>query len=133
MPSLLETARRGYRFPDTTYHLSPQAVSAYVSAVEDGAIDRLGDIVPPLEVAALSVSALLDRTVLPPGALHVGQELSFHRSVRVGERLLTRLDITSRGERQGWVLMGISVAVTDESGGLVMTGRAMLSFPTEAS
>jgi len=59
--------------------------------------------------------------------------LSFHRPVSVGERLAARAAVISRGERQGWVLMGVELAVDDASGEVVMEGRATVTFPSGGS
>ena len=69
---------------------------------------------------------------LPEGAVHVAQELSFVRSVSPGEALTASARVLSRGERQGWVLMGVDLTVADDSGASVMNGRATLTFPMEA-
>jgi acyl dehydratase len=116
--------------PPSTFVLSPEWVHEYVTAVEDEAISALdGDLVPPMAVAALAVRSLLEGAQLPPGAIHVGQEMTFLRPLRVGERLAVQARVASRGERQGWVLMGIQLNVEDENHGPVMTGRATVTMP----
>ena len=129
MPPRLDTLAKGHELPATTFELSPEWVREYVTAVEDEAIGLLGpDLVPPMAVAALAVRALLDRAALPAGAVHIGQEMTFRRAVRAGERLSASARIVSRGERQGWLLMGIDLSVSGE-GGPVMEGRATLTMP----
>ena len=129
MPPHLDTLAKGHELPPSAFELSPEWVREYVAAVEDEAIGLLGpDLVPPMAVAALAVRALLDRAALPPGAVHIGQEMTFRRAVRVGERLSASATVVSRGERQGWLLMGIDLSVNGE-GGPVMEGRATLTMP----
>jgi acyl dehydratase len=84
-----------------------------------------------MAVAALAVRALLERAALPPGAVHIGQEIAFRRAARVGERLSASARVVSRGERQGWVLMGIDLSVEGE-GGPIMEGRATVTMPAAA-
>lgn len=132
MPSTLASLPKGHSFPPTTFHLLPEWVRGYSEAVEDSAITLLpGDFAPPMAVAALSIRALLENAALPPGAVHLGQELAFHRPVRAGERLLAGARVSSRGERQGWVLMGVDLSVEGEDGAPVMTGRATVTFPVD--
>ena len=76
-----------------------------------------------------SLDALPKGHELPPGAIHLGQEMSFLRPVRVGERLSISARVVSRGERQGWVLMGIELDVRGDGHGPVMKGRATLTMP----
>ncbi len=129
MTTTLAALPKGHRFPPVAFDLSRRWVMDYVEAVEDAAIGAFADAVPPMAVAALSIRALLQSADLPPGAVHLGQEMTFHRTVRVGESLAAAAEIVSRGERQGWVLMGVDLSVADASGEPVMTGRATLTFP----
>lgn len=131
MALTLAALPKGHRFPPITFDLSPAWVRQYTQAVEDGAIGRIEGGVPPMAVAALSIRALLQSAGLPPGAVHLGQELSFHRALSSGERLSAAAEIASRGERQGWVLMGVDLAVTDASQRPVMSGRATVTFPLD--
>ena len=132
MPPRLDSLAKGHELPPSAFELSPQWVREYVAAVEDEAIGLLGpDLVPPMAVAALAVRALLERAALPPGAVHIGQEIAFRRAARVGERLSASARVVSRGERQGWVLMGIDLSVEGE-GGPIMEGRATVTMPAAA-
>ena len=129
MPPSLDTLAKGHELPASTFELSAEWVGEYVAAVEDEAIGPVGpELVPPMAVAALAVRALLERAALPPGAVHIGQEMTFLRAARVGEKLSASARIVSSGERQGWLLMGIDLSVKGE-GGPVMEGRATLTMP----
>ena len=131
--SLLD-AEKGYAFPTATFELSPEWVAEYAAAVEEGAIGALDrELVPPMALAALAVRSLLEATKLPPGTLHVAQELACRRPVRLGERLSARARVASRGERAGWVLMGVDLLVEDGSAVAVMTGRATITIPAGGS
>ena len=133
MPSTLASFGKGHRFAPVHFELSQDWVRDYVVAVEDDAIAAMSGFVPPMSLAALSIRALLDEASLPPGSIHVGQELSFRRAVAVGETLTVQAEITSRGERQGWILMGVAMTVDDAAESSVMEGRATITFPLEAS
>jgi acyl dehydratase len=129
---MLATLEKGYKFEPTRLELTEGWVREYISAVEDGAIGSIArDAVPPMALAALSIRSLIDRSSLPEGSIHVGQELAFHRIVPLGETLSAQAEITSRGERQGWVLMAVAMTVVDERGEPVMNGRATITFPLE--
>jgi acyl dehydratase len=126
----LSSLQKGHEFPAAEFDLSPDWVSDYVAAAEDATIPALGpDAVPPMAVAALSIRALLEASGLPPGAIHVGQELAFHRAACVGDRLGVTARVVSRGERAGWVLMGVDLNVA-RAGQDVMSGRAVVTFPS---
>ena len=130
MPASLDALPKGHEMPASTFVLSSDWVRNYIEAVEDEATPALSaDLVPPLAVAALSIRALLDGARLPPGALHLGQELAFLRPIRAGERLSASAKVAGRGERQGWLLMSVDLSVQDEGGQPVMAGRARVAMP----
>lgn len=130
MPPRLDTLPKNHQMPPSTFELSPEWVREYVAAVEDEAIDALdGGLVPPMAVAALAVRSLLESAELPPGAIHLGQEMASLRPLHAGERLVVQARVASRGERQGWVLMGIDLDVEDEDHSPVMNGRATVTMP----
>ncbi|MFQ6019726.1 MAG: MaoC family dehydratase [Dehalococcoidia bacterium] len=121
---------KGHQFPPAPLSLSPEWVAEYVAAVEDGAIAQVGgDLVPPMALAALAIRSLLEQSSLPSGTIHVAQELTFLRAVRSGECLSARASVASRGERQGWLLMGIDLSVEDAGRSPVVAGRATLTMP----
>jgi acyl dehydratase len=129
MSATLAALSRGHKFPPTTFTLSTEWVDVYIDAVADAAIHDAGPgLVPPMAIAALSIRALIEASSLPPGTLHAGQELAFHRAARVGEALTVTASVVSRGERAGWVLMSVDLEVSAD-GAQVMTGRATVTFP----
>jgi acyl dehydratase len=133
MTQTLAAFHKGHRFPPTRLTLDEGLVRSYVEAVEDDAIKAHLGLVPPMALAALSVRSLLDTAGLPAGAIHAAQELAFKREAHVGDSLTALASVASRGERAGWVLMGIDLAVHDTKSELVMTGRATITFPVEGS
>jgi len=132
MPPSLATLEKGYRFAPVEFDLSHEWVRSYVNAVADQAISGVGAYAPPMSLAALAIRALLEQSPLPPGSIHVGQELSFLRPAAIGERLYARAEVLSRTGRQGWVMMGVRLAVMDAAEIVVMDGRATITFPVDA-
>jgi len=119
---------KGHEFAETKLELTPKWVAEYRAAVED---PRDAPDVPPLALTTVCLRELLEQTSLPEGAIHVGQELSFSLQVKPFSVLVARARIASRGERQGWVLMGIEITVDGDSGVQMMSGRATITFPAE--
>lgn len=130
MTATLAAFEKGHHFAPVPLDLSEEWVRAYVDAVEDDAVAQQAPAVPPMALATLGVRTLLDSAGLPDGAIHVAQELQFHRTAKTGDRLLASASVASRGERAGWVLMGIEMAMKDGDSP-VMTGRATITFPVE--
>jgi hypothetical protein len=129
MPISLADLPKGYEFAETKFELTPEWAAEYRAAVEDRT-DAPPDV-PPLALATLCLRELLAQTSLPESAIHAGQELSFSLPVKNFSVLVARARIASRGERQGWVLMGIEITVDADNGAQMMSGRATITFPAD--
>jgi hypothetical protein len=121
---------KGHEFAETKFEMRPEWVAEYRAVVED---QTDAPDVPPLALTTVCLRELLEQTSLPDGAIHVGQELSFSLSVKPITGGVARARIASRGERQGWVLMGIEMTVEDERGAPMMSGRATITFPANGN
>jgi hypothetical protein len=118
---------KGHEFKETKFELTPQWVAEYVSAVEDQTAGT--GVVPPLALATLSIRSLFEQAALPDGAIHVSQETHFWLEAPPAGAIVAKARIASRGERAGWVLMGVELEVEDEARTTLMNGRATITFP----
>lgn len=121
---------KGHEFAETRFELTPEWVAEYRAVVEDEA--SAPPDVSSLSLATLSIRALLEQAALPDGAIHVSQELNFSLATQPGRVIVARARVASRGERAGWVLMSVELAVGDEAGTSIMDGRATIIFPAAA-
>jgi acyl dehydratase len=66
-------------------------------------------------------------TILPgAGAIYLGQTLAFHRPVRIGDRVVARISVTSVDETSARVILRCEGYVGDE---LIMDGEATVRVP----
>lgn len=124
--TLLTELPKGHEFSATTFSLSRDGVSRYLDAVEDanGVYLERG-LAPPLAVAALALTSLLDVIELPAGTLHTGQEVDVHAGVPVDATLALTGRVAQRSERAGMVISVIEFDVTPEgSSSAALTGRS---------
>ena len=119
---------KGHEFAETRVELTRGWLCQYLAAVEDHTTSP--STVPPLALATLSIKALLAQAELPDGAIHVSQEAHFWLEAAPAGALVAKARIGSRGERAGWVLMGVELEIEDETGTMVMNGRATITFPS---
>jgi acyl dehydratase len=134
-PALLDYShlQPGDVISDQTFLLDGGSVARYIEAVDDRSGACLQNngrgLAPPMAVAALGLRGVLQALAIPPGTLHVGQELEFHGAVRVGETLrcmATLLQSSVRGQRR---FMVVQLTVEDREGQVVMGGRSTLMLP----
>lgn len=74
---------------------------------------------------ALTLAAITDRMPLPATCVHVGQELSWQRSVAPGAAIDVRFALVSRRTAGGSTLSAFSLALSSE-GAAVAGGRILL-------
>jgi hypothetical protein len=122
---------KGHEFAQTKFAMTPDWVSRYCAAVEDQTTTPPS--VPPLALATLSIRALLEQAALPEGAIHVSQDVKYSLDGPPSGEMVAKARVGSRGERAGWVLMGIELEVQDGAGTSVMAGRAIITFPAAKS
>ena len=131
------TLETGQELSDKSYVLDAQTVERYIGAVGDGsgiyqpADDR--PIVPAMAVAALGLRGIVADLGIPEGTVHAGQELEFSASVRVGDALRCRADLSQNALRGETRLVSLRLTVEDGSGRQVMSGKTTLFMPGGAA
>jgi acyl dehydratase len=122
----------GYEFPPAGFLLDGEKVKEYLAAVEDD-IPIYGEqrVVPPMAVAALAMTALSAALVLPPGTIHVSQDLAFVTPARPGETLTSRARVERKVERGRFNMLTIGIKVTSEAGAVIMSGETGFILPPE--
>ncbi len=119
---------------DTVYFVLDAALAHdYIAVVDDRSEIYEGtDLVPPTAIAALGVRTILDSLALPPGTVHLGQELSTHRIVTHGQRVSCRAKVAQSSKRGDGLFMVLEFTMTDDQDRLVMEGRTTLMVPGQA-
>ncbi|HEY8173036.1 MAG TPA: MaoC family dehydratase N-terminal domain-containing protein [Dehalococcoidia bacterium] len=111
-PSITDLAK-GHEFDVADIEISREGIDRYLAAVGDtNDIYAQTGLVPPLAVAALALTRLLEMIDLPFGTLHIGQEIEVRGGVPMGSRLSMRGWIAQRSVRAGAVISVIEFSLT---------------------
>ena len=133
MPKLpkveLDQLEPGYEFPATSYELAPADVATYLRAVEETSPLYQTGLVPPMAVAAYAMSALSEGLSLPPGAIHISQELEFLDLVRVGDTITCRARFSQKHSRGRLNIMSIELNVFNQKPKKVLAGKTSFILP----
>jgi acyl dehydratase len=124
----------GYEFQPARFKLDSEKVKKYLDAVEDASgVYEERRIVPPMAAAALAMAALSSALVLPPGTVHVSQELEFTGPAAVGETLTSRARVERKVARGKFHMLTIGIKVTSEKQAVVLSGETgfILPLPVE--
>ncbi|MDP6798253.1 MAG: MaoC family dehydratase [SAR202 cluster bacterium] len=115
-----------------TYVVDDAMVDRYVDAVQDEshmATER--ELAPPMSIAALSLTGVVQDLQIPGGTLHVGQEFQFSAAVSVGATLECVATLKTNSIRGGWRFMVVDSVVTEGGNRLVMTGKSTITLPED--
>ncbi len=122
--------KAGDEFSTASHKLDASLVSAYIRAVEESSdIYRSGELVPPTAIATFAIVALFETISLPPGTVHVSQELDFVDKANVGDTITCNARVLRKQDRGGMNLMTIGLDVYNQSQKKVLAGRTSVVLP----
>ena len=127
--SKLET---GQELSSQSLTLDAKAVEEYTAAVSDTSSPVAGDgspLVPPMAIAALALSAVINTLQIPGGTIHASQELGFGAAAPVGATLDCRATLAQNSVRRGWRFLVVNMEATSEGGDIVMEGKSTIMLP----
>lgn len=120
----------GYEFPPHSYNLDRSAVSTYKKAVEESSVlYQDAELVPPMAVAARAMAALSEDIILPPGAIHVSQELEFEGTVSVNDTLVSYARVSRKQSRGRFHILAMDLKVFNQNQEVVLTGKTSFILP----
>ena len=127
--SKLET---GQELSSQSLTLDAKAVEEYTAAVSDTSSLVASDgspLVPPMAIAALALSAIINTLQIPGGTIHASQELGFGAAAPVGATLDCRATLAQNSVRRGWRFLVVNMEATSEGGDIVMEGKSTIMLP----
>jgi len=119
-----------------SYLLDRESVQKYILAVEDSTnstVAESSNIAPPMSIAALSLRGVVNDLNIPGGTLHIGQELSFLKTVPVGMYLECEAVLSSNSVRGYFRFMVVDLGVRDDVKEHVMKGKSTIMLPVDIS
>jgi acyl dehydratase len=126
----LEQLEEGYEFAPVDYQIDPPTATAYIEAVgEDASLFQNKVTVPPMAVAALALTSLMEAAPFPPGTIHVSQEFNFIDSASTNDTLTRHASIITKRDRGRLRTMTIGLSVYKNNKQPVLTGETGLLLP----
>jgi len=123
----------GFEFPPRSYCLDASLVADYLKATGDtDEIYRREPLVPPMAVTAFAMNALSGAVVMPPGTIHVSQELEFISEVKIGDTITCYSTVSRKVDRGGLRLMNTDIKVVNQHQMKVLSARVGFVLPQPA-
>ena len=120
----------GQELEEVQVTLAASMVNEYISAVDDqSSIYAEAGLVPMTALAAIGLRTLLAGLGLPPGAIHIAQELESHGAARVGQSVLCRARVAQASRRRKVTFAVLEFTLTDDKGESILEGRTTLLVP----
>ena len=122
----------GQRLSHELLTLDADSIAAYVDAAGDSSRPASADgapLAPPMAIAALALSAVINALQIPGGAIHAGQELDFHKAMHVGATLACTATLAQNSMRRGWRFFVVNLMAADCDGNAVMSGKSTIMLP----
>ena len=120
----------GQELEEVHFTLGSSMVRQYTSVIDDrSAIYGQTDLVPMTAVAALGIRTLLEGLGLPPGAVHVAQELESHGAARIEQEVSCRARVAQVNQRRDSRFVALEFTVLDGRGYPILEGRTILLVP----
>ena len=136
-----EWLETGYELPPASYDISAKVVSKYLEAVDESSNlyyqpdnpQALTGLVPPMAIAAYTMATLSQSLSLPPGTIHITQEIECLKTLSVGTRITCYAKVSRKQERSNLRFLTIDLSAFDENKNLVLLGKTGFAFPKPKS
>lgn len=133
---LISTAEVGFEFGPYDVTIPVARAHAYASAVGGDESPDYGDSLAPIMVVAAALTELIADLGLFSGGLetiHAGQEVSWARQIKIGEKIEASGKLAANSVRRGNHFATVTVSYTDSSGSEIGTSATTIIVSGEAS
>ena len=126
------TLQPGQRLSHEILTLDADSIAAYVDAVSDSSRPVSADgapLAPPMAMAAMALSAVINALQIPGGTIHAGQELEFVKAIPIGATMACNATLAQNSTRRGWRFLVVNLTAADYEGNAVMSGKSTIMLP----
>ncbi|UCC17492.1 MAG: MaoC family dehydratase [Dehalococcoidales bacterium] len=125
-----EKLTTGYEFGPSGFNIDAETVDKYLNAVDGSkGIYEKNMTVPPMSIAALAMTAMAEGLSMPPGAIHVSQEITFLNPVRINENLTSHARVNRIVRRGKLHMLSIGINVVNDKKISVLEGETSFILP----
>ena len=125
-----EKLATGYEFEPSVFSINGKSVDKYLDAVDGKrSIYEKDDTVPPMSIAALAMMAMAEGLSMPPGAVHVSQDIRFLNQARVDENLTSYARVNRIVKRGKIHMLSIEINVVNDKHISILSGETSFILP----
>lgn len=124
-----EELNTGFEFAPSIFKMDSKTVRSYIEATEDTQALYQDNIVPPMAVVALAMTAMSVKFDLLPGTVHVSQQLDFMNIVNINDTLTSFAHVSRKIARGKFHMLTIGIRVVNQRQDNVLTGEIGFILP----
>ena len=125
-----ETLITGYEFKPSAFNIDGELADKYLNAIDGSkGIYEKNNTVPPMSIAALAMAAMAEGLSMPPGAIHVSQDIQFLNPVRIYEELTSYARVNRIVKRGKLHMLSIGINVINDKNVSVLAGETSFILP----
>ncbi|HEY95933.1 MAG TPA: hypothetical protein G4O15_13465 [Dehalococcoidia bacterium] len=125
-----EKLTTGFEFEPSGFSIDAESVDKYLNAVDGGkGIYEKNKTIPPMSIAAIAMTAMAEGLSMPPGAIHVSQDIRFLNPVRINENLTSYARVNRIVKRRKLHMLSIGINVVNDKKNSVLEGETSFILP----
>ena len=125
-----EQLTTGYEFEPSSFSIDGESIKKYLNAVDGSkSIYDKNNTVPPMTIAALAMTAMAQGLSMPPGAIHVSQDIEFLKPVKINEKLTSHARVNRKVSRGKINMLSIGINVVNDMDTAVLTAETSFILP----
>jgi len=91
-------------------------------------------IVPPAAIASITIGELLSSIYLPPGSIHMSEEIKSRSELEVGKKINVEVVLKNKSVREGYMLASLVFNVKSEtSTNNIIEAKTVLMIPQDSA
>ena len=132
----LDQVDNGYCFPVIQTIIEKDVLEHYASVMNSNIrlSENSAPIVPPAAIASITIEELLSRIDLPPGSIHMSEEIMSRSELEVDKKINVEVVLKNKSVREGYMLVSLVFNVKSEtSTNNIIEAKTVLMIPEESA
>ena len=132
----LDQVDNGYCFPVIQTMIGKDILENYARVMNSNIrfSSNSAPIVPPAAIASITIGELLSRIDLPPGSIHMSEEIMSRSELEVDKKINVEVVLKNKSVREGYMLVSLVFNVKSEtSTNNIIEAKTVLMIPEESA
>jgi len=132
----LDQVDNGYCFPVIQTMIGKDILENYARVMNSNIrfSRNSAPIVPPAAIASITIGELLSSINLPPGSIHMSEEIISRSELEVGKKINVEVVLKNKSVREGYMLISLVFNIKNEANtNIIIEAKTVLMIPQEST